>query len=158
MISETPKTTEVCKPEVAGEKSFIDNLDLPASYNKTYIVLMTRDPNCLFAYWEIEPDKIEYARKVLAHDFNRSKRVIRLYDVTLINFNGRNANSIFDIEINDTANNWYIHPVRDNVNYCAELGLRQPNGELFALAMSNFSDTPRRSPSGNHNEIWKDIS
>jgi hypothetical protein len=106
----------------------------------------------------MEPDKIEYARKTLGDDFNRSKHVIRIYDVTLINFNGSNANSRFDVEINSTANNWYIHPVKDSVNYCAELGLRQPNGGFFSLAMSNFSDTPRRSPSSNHNEIWKDLS
>lgn len=157
-ISETPKASEICKPEVAGKKNFADNLDLPASYHKTYIVLMTRDPNCLFAYWEIEPAKIEYARKTLGDGFNRSRYVIRVYDVTLINFTGSNANSRFDIEINNVANNWYIHSVKDSVNYCAELGLRQPNGEFFSLAMSNFSDTPRKSPSQNHNEIWKDLS
>ena len=137
-----------------SKKPFVDNLDLPASYNCTKLTLIPRDPYWLYAYWEIAPSSIEEMKKQLGVEFDRAAYALRIYDVSCISFNGNNANRQFDIDVGRDANNWCINLWNDNVSLCADLGMRLPDGRFFKLARSNFATTPRANPSGRHEQVW----
>lgn len=137
-----------------AKEAFLDNSELPAIYNATYITLIARDPYWIYAYWEIAPSSLEELRHKIGSDLGRSAYVLRMYDVTCIDFNGNNANHWFDVEVGPHTNNWYINLMRDNVSYCAEIGLRAPDGRFFALSRSNFVHTPRASSSSRSEVVW----
>jgi hypothetical protein len=80
-----------------------------------------------------------------------------MHDITYVDFNGANANHSFDIEVGQNSNNWYINLWKDNVSYCAELGLRLTNGSFFSFARSNCVATPRKSESNRRDEIWMEV-
>jgi len=151
------KETNLTKTtHVENKKEFQDYYDLPSSYNTTSITLIARDPYWIFAYWEITQSSIEELRKRIG-SLEKANYVIRMYDVTYINFDGTNANRVFDIEIDPNAKNWYINLWNDNSTFCADLGIRFPDGRFYQLARSNFVTTPRFRPSDRSEEIWMEV-
>lgn len=128
---------------------------IPAGYGDNRIVLMTRDPWWIYAYWEIKRQKEEEIRNtVRAKGFDNPKSVLRVYDVTDIDFTGSNAHSFFDIELKGLANNWYIEVGKPNRSWVADIGLLTPPGDFFLLARSNCVRTPRFGMSEVTDEEW----
>ncbi|KNZ70494.1 hypothetical protein Tfer_0676 [Thermincola ferriacetica] len=129
----------------------------PHNYNKNHLVLLIRDPYCLFAYWEFS----EKQRSVLAEEYNCSwgevPLIMRVYDVTGINFNGRNAHSYFDIAIHAMADNWYLHHMKANTSYCVDLGVITPDGRFITILRSNTVTTPRDSLADGSGLVWADL-
>jgi len=143
-------------PNTKKNKTFEDRLDLPVSYNKTRLTLMARDPNWMFAYWEIAASASENIKRLLGHDYDRSGMVLRVYDVTYKDFDGGNANHQFDINVGN-ASNWYVNTWNDSASFCADLGLRAPDGRFFQIARSNFVTTPRKTSSWRKEEVWMKV-
>ncbi|MCM8799758.1 MAG: DUF4912 domain-containing protein [Candidatus Omnitrophica bacterium] len=127
--------------------------ELPLGYGEDRLVLQTRDPWWIHAYWEITPKTYEKLKTELKEDFLKAKKVLRVYDVTNIIFDGTNANSFFDIEINDYANNWYIDTKGAGRSWCVDLGLRLPN-RFITILRSNVVSTPLDGPSWITDEEW----
>ncbi len=126
--------------------------DLPTSYGDTKIVLLPRDPWWCFAYWEIGEQTKQEIKNLYGENV---KYVIRVYDVTnVINFDGKNANKYFDIEINPLANNWYINVAETNRSWCVDLGLITPDGKFIVVARSNIVMMPRYGVSPLTDEQW----
>ncbi len=127
--------------------------ELPCHYGETQITLMVRDAYCLFAYWEISPQHIAQARVDLGDNLEGCKTILRVYDITGKNFNGANANSYFNVELNG-ADSWYIKVENPNHTFCAELGLVTPRGSFYFLTRSNEATTPNDGPSPIFDEVW----
>lgn len=147
----------IAKAAESQKKAWVDNQDLPSTYNTTRLTILARDPHWMHAYWEIASSDIERAKNELGNDFAYSAYVIRVYDVTLIDFDGRNANHWFDVDIGPDARRWYINLWNNNVTYCAELGIRSPHGRFIALARSNSIYLPRASISQRQDMIWMEV-
>lgn len=144
-------------PHETPQKVSLESCELPSGYNSTYITLIARDPYWLYAYWEIAPNAFSDLRNRIGDEINRCVYVLRIYDVSCIDFNGTNANSWFDIETGPSATNWYINLWKDGVSCCVEFGLRAPDGRFFSFARSNFVHTPRSSASWRKEEMWLDV-
>lgn len=129
--------------------------NFPHSYGDHKIVAMVRDPWWIYSYWEIssqrENEVIEAIRK---RGSSPQKSVLRVYDITDIDFNGSNANSYFDIELSGLASNWYINVGKPNRSWVIEIGIIAQNGEFFRLARSNYVRTPRFGMSEIMDEEW----
>jgi hypothetical protein len=126
--------------------------DLPTSYGDTKIVLLPRDPWWCFAYWEIGEQTKQEIRSIYGENV---KYVIRVYDVTnVVNFDGKNANKYFDIEINPAANNWYINVGEPNRSWCVDLGLITSDGKFVVITRSNIVTMPRYGVSPLTDEQW----
>ena len=139
------------------QKPFVDDLELPSSYNRTYLTLIPRDPNWIYAYWELMPSAIEKVKQVIGPGHESGAYVLRVYDVSYKIFDGTNANHQFDIAINPSANNWYINIWKDNSTFCADIGLRLPDGRFYKITRSNFVTTPRGNPSSRCEDIWMNV-
>lgn len=132
--------------------------ELPEGYSDCRITLLVRDPHWLYAYWEIPDWKIDEIRSAIGHyEFSRSKKILRVYDVSGINFTGMNANKSFDIELNSQAKNWYVNIGEPNRSWCIDIGFLDPSGKFYVAARSNIVSTPRDSMSDEIDEEWMTI-
>lgn len=131
--------------------------ELPSRYGETRVVLMTRDPYWIFAYWEITDEKRMQVEREAGASWNDLRRVLRVYDVTGKNFNGLNANRHFDIDITPEANNWYIRVGGPDRFWCVDLGVITRNGKFILIARSNIVATPRDSASDVIDEEWMSV-
>ncbi|MCU0651575.1 MAG: DUF4912 domain-containing protein [Candidatus Omnitrophica bacterium] len=128
--------------------------ELPSRYGQNRIVLQVRDPWWLHTYWEITPDTLENLKHKLGSAFQAAKIILRVYDVSSINFDGTNAHRFFDVEINYGANSWYIDTQGPGRSWCVDIGLRLASGEFILIARSNIVHTPLDSPSWITDEEW----
>ncbi len=129
--------------------------ELPRSYGIDRLVLMVRDPYWLYAYWEITATKMEeISTKYGPSVWDATRAVLRVYDVTGIDFNGSNANSFFDCSLNDRADSWHINVPEANRTYCVDMGRIFPDGTFITVLRSNFVTTPRDALSDNLDEEW----
>lgn len=115
--------------------------DLPYRYNKTVIKLLAQNPNTLFVYWDIaDEDRQEYINKYGENFFNITKPVLVVHNIT--------DKYSFEIDINDFANNWYIHVENSKCQYVVELG-RKPiehtetiSDNYLYVTSSNLIESP----------------
>jgi hypothetical protein len=142
-LSPLPPQKESCYPQ-----------ELPSVYCETRITVMVRDPYWAYAYWEIEPEKLEELKRTIGKDAQQAQIILRVYDITDIEFNGANAHRYFDIEITNMANNWYINLGAPHKTFCVDLGLKTTTGAFYLLARSNIIQTPRAWMSEILDEQW----
>ena len=144
---ETQNDRTISEPEYPSD----ENRELPQGYGDTKIVAMIRDPYWAFVYWEINHDKRQELSMLGSHN---KKLFLRIYDTSGINFNGFNAHSSFDIEVNDFTNNWYIQLPEPNKAYCVDLGTQSENGDFILIARSNIVEAPRDTISEIEDSQW----
>lgn len=125
--------------------------ELPKEYGENKIVVMARDPNWAFAYWEITPQTLEESRRKAGEGANLT---LRVYDITGIDFDGKNALSFFDIGVYERAGNWYIELGKPDRSFCVDVGLLNPEGSFITIARSNVITTPRDKISEITDERW----
>lgn len=136
---------------VQGPKYFF-NTEIPENYQETYIYALARDPEWLFAYWEILPEDIETAQKTLGDEaFRESIRILRLVDLS--DEEGRR----YDTQINLYANNWYLKVPHAGRTYAVELGHLAPDGRYYCLASSQPVEIPRGMVSDRTDEQWQTV-
>jgi hypothetical protein len=125
--------------------------DLSQGYGEERIVLMTRDPFVAYAYWEVAPARIERERAWFGWD---AKLCIRIYDITGIQFDGRNAIGYYDQEISEQIGGWYFDFGRPSHSFCADLGLITPEGRFLTFVRSNYVTMPRDGVSDVTDDEW----
>jgi len=146
------------KPVLAGPKYFFKS-DIPDSYNETYMRAIPRDPQWVFAFWEISDETRRDLRSNIGESgFASAKRIVRLLDVTDIAYNGSNAERYVDIEINEFANNWYIQVPESGRSYVVELGMLTTTGRFFCAVRSNVVTMPNIGVSQLQDEEWATVS
>lgn len=128
--------------------------ELPETYGKTRLALLAVDPRCVHAYWEIAEKDLILARKKLGPAPKDAKCVLRVYDVTHIDFEKSGANCQWDIEFEPGRRNWYINLSSPNRSLFVELGLRGAKGKFVPLARSNFVHTPPDKRGAPGEEKW----
>jgi hypothetical protein len=147
------ETAKFSHPEISRiTKTF--SQELPSRYEQDTMVLLVRDPWWLYTYWELKQATVDKLKSELKDEFYKAKRVLRVYDVTNIIFNGLNANRFFDIEIHEFANNWYIDAAGPGRSWCVDFGLRLSNGKFITILRSNVVQTPLDGPSWITDEEW----
>ncbi len=125
---------------------------LPSRYGVDRLALLVRDPHWTYSWWELTEARLEAARRELGEP---CLLVLRFYDVSLIQWNGANHHSSFDIEIHDSAGNWYVEIGKPDSTFVAEIGWRGESGRFRPLVRSNFASLPRDSMSPHVDERWR---
>lgn len=139
---------------MTGPKYFF-RADVPDSYNETYMRAMPRDPEWLFVYWEITGQTRDSLKSRMGEAaFASAKKLLRLCDVTGINYDGTNARSYVDIEINEFASNWYIRVPESARTYIVECGFLTPEGKFLLAVRSNVVKAPQSGPSSVRDKDW----
>jgi uncharacterized protein len=125
--------------------------DLPQGYGEEKVTLMSRDPFVAYAYWEMTSARIEREKAWFGWD---AKLCVRVYDVTGVQFDGRNAIGYYDHEISDNVGTWYVDLGRPRHSFCADLGLLSSQGKFLTLVRSNYITMPRSSVSDVVDNEW----
>ena len=116
--------------------------DLPSGYGDSRIVLLPRDPQWAYAYWDIP---IEHKNELRHH--GGQQLALRIYDVTDINLDYQSPHSIQEYPIDEMAREWYVPiPVSDR-SYAIDIGYRCGDGRWLVLARSASVGIPPVYPS-----------
>jgi uncharacterized protein len=116
--------------------------DLPGGYGDSRIVLLPRDPQWAYAYWDIP---IEHKNELRYH--GGQQLALRIYDVTDINIEHQSPHSIQEYPIDEMAREWYLPiPVSDR-SYTIDIGYRCGDGRWLVLARSTSVNIPPVYPS-----------
>jgi uncharacterized protein len=111
--------------------------ELPEGYGESRIVLMPRDPQWAYVYWDISNEHKEELRRQ-----GGSRLALRFYDVTDVDLGYQNPHSLQQYECDEVAREWYMPvPVSDR-DYVTEIGYVCNDGRWLVLARS----TPVRIP------------
>ncbi len=139
-----------------GQRPTVDREvgELPRSYGTDRLVLLPRDPWWLFAYWEITSASRVAALRSLGDDATSAREVLRIYDVTFIEFDGQNAWSWFDVDFAPGAESWYVNVGKPATAYCAELGIRTAAGRFMPLIRAGAVQTPPAQPAPEAQVRW----
>jgi hypothetical protein len=102
--------------------------------------LLVKDPEWLFAYWDVSPDSLkQLGRSLGERALALSRLTLRIADPT--------KGGASDILLPPGARWWYVRTDNTRRSYRAELGVTLPSGEFHRLAESNTVITPRVGPS-----------
>lgn len=139
-----PLPSVVLRPE--------DRAELPSTYGVTRLMLVEIEPHWIHAYWEITaPDRETALAK--AGD-TEAAWVLRFYDVTGIEFNGANARDSFDVPVDVAVGNWYVNLWSGGKFYCAEIGLRAPDGVFVPVSRSGVVQVPAAAAAPRAQAEW----
>ncbi len=127
--------------------------DLPGGYGESRIVLLPRDPQWAYAYWDVPYEQKEDLRRQ-----GGMQLALRLYDVTDINLASEAPHSIQEYPCDEMAREWYLPiPVSDR-DYVLDIGYRCFDGRWLILARSAPVRIPPVYPSDWIEDIFVDIS
>ena len=116
--------------------------DLPAGYGDSRIVLLPRDPQWGYTYWDISNEHKSEVRQQGGQNL-----VLRLYDVTDIEVNHQTPHSLQQFDCDEMARDWYLSiPVSDR-DYLVEIGYLTQDGRWLMLARSALVRIPPTYPS-----------
>jgi uncharacterized protein len=147
---EAQETVEAAKFELGqedrtgGSLADVDEAlgDLPGGYGESRIVLLPRDPQWAYTYWDIPNDHKEELRRQ-----GGQQLALRIYDVTDISLDYQSPHSIQEYPVDELAREWYIPiPVSDR-DYVMDIGYRSPDGRWLILARSAQVHIPPVYPS-----------
>ncbi|MGL5078182.1 MAG: DUF4912 domain-containing protein, partial [Waterburya sp.] len=116
--------------------------ELPDGYGESRIVLMPRDPQWAYAYWDVPNAHKEELRRQ-----GGQQLALRVYDVTDIDINHQAPHSVQEYLCDEMAREWYLPvPVSDR-DYVADIGYRCADGRWLILARSAPITVPPVYPS-----------
>jgi hypothetical protein len=123
-------------PRVFEEERFL----FPETYGIDRVRLLVKDPEWLFAYWDLSARAVSTLRKELG------ERGMALTRLTLrITDPAHGGTSIILLPYGARA--WYVRTDKAARSYRAVLGWTLPSGQFRTLAESNLVATPRTGPS-----------
>ncbi|MEZ2277964.1 MAG: DUF4912 domain-containing protein [Microcoleus sp.] len=127
-----------------GSLSSVDEglADLPNGYGESRVVLMPRDPEWAYTYWDISNDRKQEMRRL-----GGQQLALRIYDVTDVNLETQSPHSIQEYPCDELAREWYVPiPVSDR-DYAIDIGYRCADGRWLVLARSAQVRVPPVYPS-----------
>ncbi len=106
--------------------------DMPESYATGRLLLMARDPRCLYAHWDLTSERMREFCGRSAH----GHLVVRVYQ-------GWIGNGIAaETHVHPESRHWFVHVDKPNSVFIAQLGYYEAGGLWVAVASSDAVMTP----------------
>lgn len=116
--------------------------ELPGGYGQSRVVLLPRDPQWAYCYWDIPNDHKEELRSQ-----GGQQLALRIYDVTDITLEQQAPHNVQEYLCDEMAREWYLPiPVSDR-DYSVDIGYRCADGRWLSLARSTSVRIPPVYPS-----------
>ena len=116
--------------------------ELPDGYGASRIVLLPRDPQWAYTYWDVPNEHKEELRRQ-----GGQQLALRMYDVTDLDYYSQGYHSLQEYPCDELAREWYLPiPVSDR-SYIVEVGYRCADGRWLKLATSASVTIPPTYPS-----------
>jgi hypothetical protein len=161
----TPMTAKIKRSALVSKK--VSSLDVSDAapvtsrefkslprHGETQIVAFIRDPQCVFTYWEVTPERMEEVKKELREEFKDSHMVLRLFTV------GANGERILvdEIRVEPSQINRYVELSQTGGSYVLEIGQKTGTGRYLTYAQSNPIHTSVRSYTTSSLDVQDPIS
>lgn len=116
--------------------------DFPGGYGESRIVLMPRDPQWAYTYWDVPNEHRQELRRQ-----GGQQLALRLYDATDMDMGYQVPHNVQEYPCDELAREWYIPiPVSDR-DYVIDIGYRCADGRWLTLARSAVVRIPPTYPS-----------
>ncbi len=149
--SSSPVGVSIARPPAEPSYDpYADQRPLPAQYNHTRLTLLVRDPEWIFAFWELSEDDRQ------RFSINDRRMVLRVYDVTGVESVDQ-AHRFHDVGVTDYSTSWYLHVAQANRAWAVDLGVLDENGNFIIIARSNIVATPRDRISEVIDDQWMEV-
>lgn len=110
---------------------------LPDGYGRDRVVLLPRDPDWLYCYWDVR-----HETKAEARGRGGVNLALRLFEV-----HGEELEPMAEHWIQDYTNSWYVRAPSPGHAYVVELGYRDGSGAWLTMLRSNNAEVPPAGPS-----------
>lgn len=91
----------------------------------------------IYTTWHVSEARKEFMMDYFEKPYDSFRKALRIYDVTHLSFNGNNAHKMHEFLIRDNQNHLTIKGLKNNRNYCLELGVLLSETEFFPLIRSD---------------------
>ena len=108
-----------------------------ATKMKDHLAVRILSPGQLFAFWELQEEKIQFICKYFNIPEERAMKCLRLYDITTTNINGSNADCIHEVILRPDATNWLFKGLSESRDYVVEIGVMRNEESFFPVLRSN---------------------
>ena len=125
-----------------------DEPSLPEFYCDTRIVILLRDPFWVYAYWDINPVRLQKLKEEAMYE-GLFLRVYEFHGDTPLE---ENIVEFFDIPVSEDDGSWYINLNHSGSDYCVELRCMVVQKETV-LAVSNKVHSPLGYFARNQEEV-----
>jgi hypothetical protein len=141
--------------QISSQANPLGNDDVPQIHGEMQAKLIT--PRKVIFFWDSSYLPKQFFQLYFNICFDELVQVIRIYDVTKIEFNGKNAHHLYDIPIPYQQGYWIVKGLFSNRSYLAEIGVKLSNNDFFPVLRSNSIRMPKLETVMNH-EIHQDLS
>ncbi len=135
------KTTHAKKTARSAPSSPPAETGLPDRYGDHRLVVLARDPNRAYVYWDLDPKRM----RELAPGGEAARWVLRVYNAPLHPVVEKGA--FFDVDINVQDGSYYLDLSRPGARFIVEIGVVDASGWFRATAESNAVILPLDHPS-----------
>ena len=115
-----------------GERRLGDHWAPP----QNHVGLAMVHPNQGFAFWQLLPSWVDEVARSRGGAWDRSRPILRIYDVSYIQFNGLNAHRIQDEHLPGLTGSVFFNVSMPGCWQIAEVGFLLTNGEFIPAARS----------------------
>ncbi len=140
-------TSSATAHETAQERP----VDLPPAYGFARLIFLVRDPNWIFAFWEIPPENAHELLARLQCSWDQVHWVLRMYSPGK---ETASQDSHWDTAIDPAASGWYLHLSPPGASFQGEIGLCDDSDRFAGLTCSNRVTLPPDRPSPFVDEQW----
>jgi hypothetical protein len=120
-------TAPASPPETA-----VESIELPEAYGTQRLLLTARDPNWLYAHWDLTREQL---RKYNAKSADKHL-VLRIFKDAI------EGEPFQVIHVHPESKSWFCHVGLGGAKYLAELGYYQKSGEWVTISTSQATFTP----------------
>ncbi|MFC3342536.1 DUF4912 domain-containing protein [Paenibacillus abyssi] len=145
--SETAKTSH-------RQNGWTEDTLIDERYGADQLTALPRNPNSLYLYWELTPERIRMVEEHLNCGWNVLPKILRVYDVSFVHFTGDNFNRYWDFGIYGDSSNWIINGVAQSCSYIVDYGTTTIDGRFITILRSNIAKTPPREPQTDGEYRW----
>jgi glycosyltransferase involved in cell wall biosynthesis len=116
----------------------------------SYVNLCAVSPGEALVVWRLQDAWIKSMAESHQHEWQGSRRVVRLYDVSFIEFNGFNAHQIRDVDLDGPAGSLLVRFPLSGTTQMAEVGFLLRTREFIPAARSGATLFPSLTVSKSH--------
>ncbi len=109
------------------------------------VVALARDPEVIYAYWDIPSDALTSARGRLGHGALTGRLVLRAHEVSGAS-GGAFAEGFLEYDVSDSDRDAFIRVAKPGTAQIVEVGLSGDDGSFTSIARSGKVDLPRAVP------------
>jgi hypothetical protein len=152
-VKKSPRASKAVKSTDTASSTKNGFVSLPR-HGETQIVAFVRDPQCVFTYWEVTPERLEEVKRELKEEFRDSHMVLRLFTI------GPNGERVLsdEIRIDPGQINRYVELSQTGGSYVLEIAQKTGAGRYVTYAQSNPIFTAVQPYTANSLDVQDPIS